>query len=174
MKFTHNFGYIGIFLTSVFLQLSKPCPYMKCYSNLQRQSFVLLQLSAKAKGLDNSVLSRICNLKANLRWGVAGSSRARFFVCFVAPRSCRPVHQLRITEAMPLTSRDLCAFTPDIGIHHLELLCQEERWSGSTASAAVLDVSAPAYTNEMSSLLWHEGVAQMNKPLTMLSCTAQS
>jgi len=28
-------------------------------------------------------------VKVNLHWGVARSSRARFFVCFIAPRSRR-------------------------------------------------------------------------------------
>jgi len=43
----------------------------------------------------DDVLSRF---KANLHWDVARSSRARFFVCFIAPRSCR---------AEPCTSAEL-------------------------------------------------------------------
>jgi len=42
--------------------------------------------------------TRIVNLKANLHWGVARSNRARFFVCFIALRSC---------HAEPCTSAEL-------------------------------------------------------------------
>jgi len=38
------------------------------------------------------------SIKANLHWEVARSSRARSFVCFIAPRSCR---------AEPCTSAEL-------------------------------------------------------------------
>ena len=44
-------------------------------------------------------------LKANLHWGVARSSRARLFVWFVASRSCRVVHERRITRRNKTNNR---------------------------------------------------------------------
>ena len=51
---------------------------------------------------------------------------------------------------------------------------QEEPGSGLTASAQVLDVSAPACTNGVWSLLRPVSVAQKNKLSTMLSSNVQS
>jgi len=47
---------------------------------------------------DISLLWRAASLKAILHRGVARSSRAQFFVCFIAPRSCQAVHERRITR----------------------------------------------------------------------------
>ena len=51
---------------------------------------------------------------------------------------------------------------------------QEEPGSGLAASAAVLDVSAPACANGVWPSLWPVSVAQKNKPSTMLSSNVQS
>jgi len=55
----------------------------------------------------------------------------------------------------------------------LEWPCQEKCGSGSTASAPVSDVSAPACTNGVCPLR-PVNVAQKNKPSTMLSFNVQS
>jgi len=48
--------------------------------------------------LKNNIWNARSAVKANLHWGVARSSCARFFVCFIAPRSC---------HAEPWTSAEL-------------------------------------------------------------------
>ena len=62
---------------------------------------------------------------------------------------------------------------PDPGTHTPEWPSQEEPESGSTASAPVSDVSAPACTNGVWPPLRPASVAQ-NKPSTMSSSTVQS
>ena len=57
---------------------------------------------------------------------------------------------------------------------HPEWLSQEEPGSGSTASALVSDVSAPACTNGVFPPLQPVSVAQKNKPSIMLSSNVQS
>ena len=65
-------------------------------------------------------------------------------------------------------------FIPDTGTHTPERPSREEPGSGSTASAPVSDVSAPACTNGVCPPLRPVSVAQKNKPSTMLSSNVQS
>jgi len=62
---------------------------------------------------------------------------------------------------------------PDTGTHPPGMTSLEEPGSGSTASAPVSDVSAPACTNEVWPPLQPVSVAQKNKPSTMLSSNVQ-
>jgi len=62
-------------------------------------------------------------------------------------------------------------FIPDIGTQSPGMARQEQRWSGLTASAPVLDVSTPGGTNGLWSPLQSVSVAQKNIPLNIFSST---
>jgi len=57
---------------------------------------------------DQQPFRLLTSVKANLHWGVARSSRVRFFVCFIAPRSCRARAQNYPTQQ----SKESYAATP--------------------------------------------------------------
>ena len=63
---------------------------------------------------------------------------------------------------------------PDTGAHTPRMTLRKRAGSGSTASAPVSDVSAPACTNGVWPPLRPVSVAQKNKPSTMLSSNVQS
>jgi len=87
-------------------------------------------------------------------------------IVFLAPPLTRRPRQ-------PPSSPNGSAGSADIGTH-LEWAFWEQPGSGLTASATVLDVSAPVCTNEVWSPLRPVSVAQKNKPSTILSSNVQS
>jgi len=70
--------------------------------------------------------------------------------------------------------REFVLPSPTLAPTLLAWICQEQHGSCITASAPVLDVSAPAYTNGVCTLLRPVSVVQKNKPPTMLSSNVPS
>jgi len=65
----------------------RKCKVCKCF-NVANELFMKKCIQRRRCKSSGYEAEETC-IKANLHWGLARSSSARFFVCFIAPRTCR-------------------------------------------------------------------------------------